>query len=203
MADVGSWHIAELVPSASTGPPTAPKRGATGPSRWAVLWVHAAPASAIAERAQPPRSLRSQTAGVIPRARPAPEKQAGFQRISALQLAGNATLAESSIDIFLWEIPLNSRFADAHVMSLTLRRSASAPPRSHATGHTAVDHKLRPRHVVGRIGGEEQHAIRDVLSLSSPAERHPALATSLGSIGTLRTPDPDSFVQIGVSMTPG
>jgi hypothetical protein len=29
----------------------------------------------------------------------------------------------------------------------------------------------------------------------------PALATSFGSIGTLRPPDPDSFVQIGVSMT--
>jgi hypothetical protein len=82
------------------------------------------PASAIAERAQPPRSLRSQTAGVIPRARPAPEKQAGFQRISALQLASSVTLAESSIDIFLWEIPLNSHFAGAH----EVRTSGRQPP---------------------------------------------------------------------------
>jgi hypothetical protein len=81
---------------------------------------------------------------------------------------------------------------------------SSTPPRSHATGHAAVDHQLRSRHVVGRFRGEEQHAIRDVLSLSSPAKRHPpALATSFGSIGTLRPPDPDSFAQIGVSMTPG
>jgi hypothetical protein len=80
---------------------------------------------------------------------------------------------------------------------------SSAPPRSRAASHAAVDHELRPCHVVGRVGGEEQHAIRDVLSLSSPAERHPGLATSFGSIGTLRPPDPDSFVQIGVSMTPG
>jgi hypothetical protein len=121
--------------------------------------------------------------------------------VNAMQLASNATLAESSIDILLWEIPLNSHFANA--AELTLCPSASAPPRSHATGHTAVDHKLRPRHVVGRIGGEEQYTIRDVLSLSSPAERYPALAISFGSIGTLRPPNPDSFVQIGVSMTPG
>jgi len=50
---------------------------------------------------------------------------------------------------------------------------SSAPTRSRATSHPAVNHKLRSRHVVGGVGGEEQHAICDVLSLSSPAERHP------------------------------
>ena len=38
--------------------------------------------------------------------------------------------------------------------------------------HAAVDHELRARHVAGRVGSEEQHAVCDVLRLSSPAERH-------------------------------
>src|SRR5712671_6157227 len=87
-----------------------------------------------------------------------------------MQFAGNATLVESSIDILLWKIPLNSHFADA--AEADLRPSASAPARPCAARHTAVDHKLRPRHVVGRVRGEE-HAVRNVLSLSSPAERRP------------------------------
>ena len=36
-----------------------------------------------------------------------------FQRIHALQLPSNATLAESPIDILLWDFPLKSQFADA------------------------------------------------------------------------------------------
>ena len=71
---------------------------------------------------------------------------------------------------------------------------SSAPTRSRATSHPAVNHKLRSRHVVGGVGGEEQHAICDVLSLSSPAERHPGtpgdnepsgfiLTTILGIVG--------------------
>ena len=115
--------------------------------------------------------------------------------------ASNASLAESPIDIFIWNFPLKSY--SPTLVEPSLQPSSSAPPRSCAARHPAVDHKLRPRHVVGRIGGEEQYTIRDVLSLSSPAERHPALATALGSIGALRPPDLDSFVQIGVSMTPG
>ncbi len=31
----------------------------------------------------------------------------------------------------------------------------SAPARSCTTRHAAVDHEFRPRHVVGRIGGQE------------------------------------------------
>src|SRR6266478_4481262 len=49
---------------------------------------------------------------------------------------------------------------------------SSAPTWSCATRHAAVDHEFRTRHVVRSVGGEEQHAICDVLSLSSPAERH-------------------------------
>jgi hypothetical protein len=51
----------------------------------------------------------------------------------------------------------------------------SAPARSCAARHAAVDHEFRPGHVVGRVRGEEQHSIRDVLRLSSPAQRHPGL----------------------------
>ena len=36
-----------------------------------------------------------------------------FDAINAMQLTSNATLAEFSIDILLWKIPLNSHFADA------------------------------------------------------------------------------------------
>jgi hypothetical protein len=47
-----------------------------------------------------------------------------------------------------------------------------------ATRHAAVDHEFRPRHVAGRVRGEEQHAVYDVLHRSDPTERHPALAAS-------------------------
>jgi len=91
-------------------------------------------------------------------------------------------------------------------MSYKITRDAAlslAPAWSRATRHSAIDHELSARHITGRVGGEERHAIRDVLSLSSPADCTPTLATSLGSIGTLRRTDTGIFVQIGVSMTPG
>jgi hypothetical protein len=37
----------------------------------------------------------------------------GRQCVNAMQPASNATLAESPIDILLWEFPLNSHFEDA------------------------------------------------------------------------------------------
>jgi hypothetical protein len=94
--------------------------------------------------------------------------------------------------------PLNSYFGGQ--LELTLRPSMSAPPRSCTARHATVDHQFRARHVAGRVRGEEENPVRDILRLSSPAERYPALATSFGSIGTLRPADTGSFVQIGVSM---
>jgi hypothetical protein len=63
--------------------------------------------------------------------------------------------------------------------------------------------RLRARDLVGGVGGEEQHAICDVLSLPRLPQRHPGLATSLRSIGTLLPAATCVFVQIGVSMTLG
>jgi hypothetical protein len=86
---------------------------------------------------------------------------------------------------------------------LTVRQSGSAPSRSRAGRHATVDHEFRAGHVAGGVRGEEENPVRDILHLPSPAERYPALATSFGSIGTLRPADIGRFVQIGVSMTPG
>ena len=98
----------------------------------------------------------------------------------------------------LWNFPLKS-----HLLQLSAKLSPSAPSRSCAACHAAVDHQFRARHVAGRIRGEEQHTVRDILRLPGPSERYPVLATSFGSIGTLLPTDTGSFVQIGVSMTPG
>src|SRR5271163_1710320 len=59
-------------------------------------------------------------------------------------------------------------------------RSESAPARSRATGHAAVDHEFRTRHVAGGVGGEEQHAVGDVLCLASSAQRHPGFCHLIG-----------------------
>jgi hypothetical protein len=101
-----------------------------------------------------------------------PEKReaaAGRSIINAMQLASSATLAEFPIEILLWEIPLNSYFAET--VALILRRLVSAPPRSNAARHTAVNDQFSARHVTGRVRGEEQHPICDVSRLASPAER--------------------------------
>src|ERR1700760_1514586 len=89
----------------------------------------------------------------------------------APRFASNASLAESSIDISLWTIPLKSHFADA--AQPTLRPSSSAPPSSRTARHAAIDHELRTRHVAGRVGSQEEHAVRDILRLASLAERYP------------------------------
>jgi hypothetical protein len=99
---------------------------------------------------------------------PAPGIMPGFQYMA---LASNASLAESPIDILLWTIPLKSHFADA--AQPTLKPSSSTPARSCTARHAAVDHELRTRDVAGRVGGEEEHAIRDILRLASLAERYP------------------------------
>ena len=57
--------------------------------------------------------------------------------------------------------------------------SVSTPAGSCAARHAAVDYEFRTRHIT------------------------PSLATSCGSIGVLRPVDAGTFVQIGVSMTPG
>jgi hypothetical protein len=114
----------------------------------------------------------------------------------ALQ-AAETTRSAHRPTILLWEIPLNSHFANA--AELTLCPSASAPARSRATCHSAVDHQLRSRHVVGGVGSEEQHAIRDVPPCPALPSGTPALATSLGSIGMLRPSDPDSLPGSNIS----
>src|SRR5215471_7025124 len=82
------------------------------------------------------------------------------RRRSFTALAGDcarertATLVESPIDILLWEIPLNSHFA-APARADGQPIKCSAPPRSRAARHAAVDHELRAGHVAGRVGGEE------------------------------------------------
>jgi len=79
----------------------------------------------------------------------------------------------------------------------------SAPAWPCPARHSAVDHQLRARHVVGRLRGEEEHAVCDVLRCPGSPDRTPAWAISFGSSGTLRPAEPAIFVQIGVSMTPG
>jgi hypothetical protein len=54
---------------------------------------------------------------------------------------GNATLAESPIDILPWNFPLKSHFADA--AEADLRPSSSAPSRSRAARHAHVHQQLR------------------------------------------------------------
>ena len=49
-----------------------------------------------------------------------------------------------------------------------------------ATRHAPVDHEFRPLHVAGRVRGEEQHAVYNVLGLSNPAERHPGFGDLVG-----------------------
>jgi hypothetical protein len=88
--------------------------------------------------------------------------------IDAMQLASSATLAEFPIEILLWEIPLNSHFAET--VALILRQLVSAPPRSKAARHTAVKDQFSARHLTGRVRSEEQHPVRNILR---PAERYP------------------------------
>src|ERR1700746_2034012 len=83
--------------------------------------------------------------------------------INAMQLASSATLAEFPIEILLWEIPLNSHFAET--VALILRQLVSAPPRSNAARHTAVNDQFSARHVTGCVRSEEQHPVRNILRL--------------------------------------
>src|ERR1700741_5168167 len=87
-----------------------------------------------------------------------------------MQLASNATLAESPIDILLWDFPLKSHFAI--LLKPTRRLSNLAPPRSRAARHATVDHQFRARHVAGCVRGEEENPVRDILRLPSSAERY-------------------------------
>jgi hypothetical protein len=87
-----------------------------------------------------------------------------------VSLANSATLAESPIDILLWDFPLKSRFADAaQADPQAIRFSSIEVARRHAT----VDHRLRSCHLAGRIAAEEQHPIRDILHLLGVSEHHP------------------------------
>ena len=78
----------------------------------------------------------------------------------------------------------------------------SAPPRSRATRHAPVDHQFRAGHVAGCVRGEEQH-------LRYPAPVQPCRAAlrlwppRSDQLACCRPADTGSFVQIGVSMTPG
>src|SRR5260370_41218688 len=62
---------------------------------------------------------------------------------------------------------------------LTVRPSGSAPSRSRAARHTAVERRFRPGHVAGGVRGEEENPVRDILHLPSPTglppekTRHP------------------------------
>jgi hypothetical protein len=96
--------------------------------------------------------------------------RSGFGAL-APRYASIASLAESSIDILLWTIPLKSHFADA--AQPILRPSSSAPARSCAARHAAVNHELRACHVAGGIGGEKEHAVCYILRLPRPAEWYP------------------------------
>jgi hypothetical protein len=69
-----------------------------------------------------------------------------------------------------------ARIATLHASAASWRTSSrpmpelsSAPVRSCTARHAAVDHQLRARHVAGRVGCEEEHAVRDVVSLPSSA----------------------------------
>src|SRR6185436_14690768 len=88
-----------------------------------------------------------------------------------MPLASNATLAESRMDILLWTFPLKSHLR--MLLKLTLRPSSSAPPRTCAARHAAIDHELPTGHIAGCGRGEEEHAVGNILRLPSSAERHP------------------------------
>jgi hypothetical protein len=51
------------------------------------------------------------------------------------------------------------RCRDPLIPPLPSQAVRSAPPRSCAASHAAIDHKLRACHVAGRVGGEEQHPV--------------------------------------------
>src|SRR5215472_6430768 len=59
----------------------------------------------------------------------------------ALLLARSATLAESSIDILLWEIPLNSHFAAPARADAQPKVSIQLHRGLRAARHAAVDHE--------------------------------------------------------------
>jgi hypothetical protein len=56
--------------------------------------------------------------------------------------ASNASLAESSIDIFIWNFPLKSHFADA-AGGFSQATAAQLQARACATRHPAVDQEFR------------------------------------------------------------
>jgi hypothetical protein len=99
---------------------------------------------------------------------------------NVVPLASSATLAESSIDILLWRIPLNSR-----VFWMLLPRSANvsaqvqrgrAPPMSTFSFVAMVTTSCPARYAAcmgACVRGEEEHAICDILRLPGPAERYP------------------------------
>jgi hypothetical protein len=99
-----------------------------------------------------------------------------------------------------WPFQQNSHFADAGTALSQV--VGSAPARSSAARHAAIDHQLRACHVAGRVGGEEKNPVRDVLRFASAAERHPSSSYLVRRIGAFVTADAGIFVQIGVSMTP-
>ncbi len=123
-----------------------------------------------------------------------------FVEVEMMSLASSATLAESSIDILLWNFPLKSHFADAaEAQPQALQFS---PARSRATRHAALDRQRRSRHA-GHVGGEEAQPICDIL-------RPPALPNGTPGFGHFVRIDrriaPDGrrrLCQIAVSMTPG
>jgi hypothetical protein len=101
--------------------------------------------------------------------------------------ASNASLVKSSIDIFIWNFPLKSHFADAgRALSPAIQFT---PPRSCATRHTPVDNELRTRHIVGRVGGEEEHPVRNILRRASPAEWHSGLGHLASATANRSAPD--------------
>src|ERR1700748_429347 len=92
-----------------------------------------------------------------------------------MQLASNATLAESPIDILLWDFPLKAHFAI--LLKRPRRLSNLAPPRSRAARHATVDHQFRARHVAGCVRGEEENPVRALLRPPTSAERRSAFAS--------------------------
>jgi hypothetical protein len=131
------------------------------------------PRKGFAERPCYPRLPRRQAALVLGH-RPTLEGARVVRRINAVHLVNNGTLAESSIVILLWEFLLKSHFADS---------AAADPPTVNfssnrvACRHATVDHRLAPTPFA--------------ISCACPAlpSGTPALATSFGSIGTLRPAD--------------
>jgi hypothetical protein len=97
----------------------------------------------------------------------------------------------------------SAKLAIADAAEADFQTVSSAPARRRAPRHTPVDHQFSPRHVAGRVRGEEEHAVRAVLSLSGLPERHPGFGHFVGSIGALLPEETGNLVQIGVSITPG